>query len=572
METLVKLWKMNGKRKGDLKKALIAAFVCSTLGISQMIAILAAIQVVMDEISLQQGLIEICICMLVCIIGNFIASYYEQIHALQSGMYMCADLRKSVANHLKKAPLLFFQKNTVEKIIATLTTTLQGVEMASTMSIVMVVSGLFNAVAMAIFMFFYEWKIAIVVVIGIICYLGVIHWQMKVSYATAPVRQKAQTDLSASSIVFSKGIRIIKAFCFPKGNEDIQNAIDESCQANLQLTDRSMPSQFAAHTSIAIFESILVALTIYFEFAIDKTILLLIFSYFAYASLNQAGSILSMMGMIESGLNEMEDIQKAPVMENNESENEIENSTIELSHVHFSYGNREILHDITTRFNQNTLTALIGPSGSGKTTMCRLIARFEDVDKGSIRIGGVDIKDIPYETLMEKISIVFQDVYLFEDTILNNIRFGKPDATLEEVRKVAKAARCDEFIMQLENGYDTVLQEGGNSLSGGEKQRISIARAMLKDAPIVILDEATSALDAENECAFFEAIEALIAKKTVIMIAHRMSTIERADQVVAIENGRVVQMGTPEELEKTPGLYNDFLASRKLAKGWSLQK
>ena len=225
---------------------------------------------------------------------------------------------------------------------------------------------------------------------------------------------------------------------------------------------------------------------------------------------------------------------------------------------------------ISTVIQPKSLTAIIGPSGSGKTTLCQLIPRFRDVSSGSITIGGADVRNIPAGELMGKISMVFQNVFLFEDTILNNIRFGKPDATLEEVRQAAVAARCDEFIMALPDGYSTMVTEGGSSLSGGEKQRISIARAILKNAPIIILDEATSALDAENEHEILAAIEELTKNKTVIMIAHRIPSIKRADHIIAIRDGHIVQEGTHEELYAENGLYADFIAARKQAAGWVL--
>lgn len=241
-----------------------------------------------------------------------------------------------------------------------------------------------------------------------------------------------------------------------------------------------------------------------------------------------------------------------------------------MDHVSFSYGENEILHDVSTTIEPNSFTALIGPSGSGKTTLCQLIARFRDISSGAITIGGADLRYMHDEDLMQKISMVFQNVYLFEDTIFNNIRFGKPDAGLEEVRKAAKAAYCDDFIMALPDGYNTVIKEGGNSLSGGEKQRISIARAILKDSPIVILDEATSALDAENEHDILGAIDMLTKDKTVIMIAHRIKSVEKADHIIALKNGRIVQEGTHTQLKNIKGLYADFLASREEATVWQM--
>ena len=217
-----------------------------------------------------------------------------------------------------------------------------------------------------------------------------------------------------------------------------------------------------------------------------------------------------------------------------------------------------------------TTTAVIGPSGSGKTTLCNLVARFWDVDSGSVKIGGKNVKDYTLESLMDQISMVFQNVYLFADTIENNIKFGKPDATHAQVVEAAKKACCDDFIEALPDGYDTVIGEGGASLSGGEKQRISIARAMLKDAPIIILDEATANIDPENEDRLQKAIEELTRDKTILMIAHRLKTVRNADQILVVDDGKIVQQGRHEDLIRQKGIYADFVLGRKEAIGWKL--
>lgn len=576
LETFKQLWKFSAKRHHELVSALILSFLHSTLGITQIIAIIIAVQAVTGDIEPASAVWKVVGLTALCVIGSFVISYFEQISILKSGMYTVADQRSAVAGKLRRMPLGFFHKAASEHIVATLTTTFQGIEMASTMTMVTVVSGLFNACAMLLFMLWYHWPIGILVAIGVIAYLMVVRWQMKVSRQSAPARQKAQTELSTAALTFTQGIRVLKSFCCRNGDAHLHQAIRNSCDENIKLTDASMPSQFAAHATIALFESLILLTTVYYAvgqdaFSIQKAIVLLIFSFFAFASLDQAGSILSMIGMIESGIHEVDAIQKEAVLPEGEIAKCPASQDIELTDVCFSYDDHQILHHISAHIAPHTLTAIIGPSGSGKTTLCRLIARFQDVANGAITIGGVNIKDIPYDVLMQQISMVFQNVYLFEDTILNNIRFGKPDATLEEVRAAAKAARCDDFIMALPDGYNTLVLEGGNSLSGGEKQRISIARAILKNAPIIILDEATSALDAESESAFFEAVDALTENRTVLMIAHRLSTIERADQILAIREGELVQQGTPQQLATVPGLYADFLASRKTAAGWTLQ-
>ena len=243
---------------------------------------------------------------------------------------------------------------------------------------------------------------------------------------------------------------------------------------------------------------------------------------------------------------------------------------VQFNDVVFAYQDKEVLHHISFAMKKDSMTALVGPSGSGKSTIANLLARLWDVKSGSIIIRGMDIRNVPLAELMEQISMVFQRVYLFQDTIYNNISIGKPDATEEEVYAAAKKARCYDFIMALPDGFQTVVGEGGATLSGGEKQRISIARCILKDAPIIILDEATASVDTDNESYIQEAISELVKGKTLLVIAHRLNTIQNADQILVIDNGQIAQQGTHEELLKQPGIYQEFINIRKNAAGWSL--
>ena len=247
-----------------------------------------------------------------------------------------------------------------------------------------------------------------------------------------------------------------------------------------------------------------------------------------------------------------------------------ENFDIDVEDITFSYEKRRIINNISVHIPQKSTTAIVGPSGGGKTTLCHLISRFWDVDGGSVKLGGVDVREYSMDSLMKNFSFVFQNVYLFSDTIANNIRFGLPEASMEDVMEAAKKACCHEFIMSLPDGYETVIGEGGASLSGGEKQRISIARAIMKDAPIVILDEATANVDPENEQELVSAIEALTKEKTILMIAHRLKTVRNADNILVIDNGKIVEQGTHEQLIKNNGIYHRFVNSRELAVGWKL--
>lgn len=475
---------------------------------------------------------------------------------------------------MKRLPLGFFSDNTSGEIVATLTTTLSGIETGAAMAMITTVSGVFSAFAMFVAVCFYEWHVGIITGIGMAVYLLTVDFQMRVSEKNAPLLQKAQSKLAAAALTFLQGIKVTKTFSVKEGNDELNEAIKGSEDANINLTNRTMPSQFLSRLVIAIFEILIIACALWQHnegnISLVKTIMLLVFSFVVYVSLNQAGSVLSMIGLLDSGLKAIGEVEASEQMRWSDKPLPMGNNEISLESVSFSYGNNEVLHNVSATIKENSLTAIIGPSGSGKTTLCELIPRFHDINSGSIKIGGVDIRDADYEELMKRISIVFQRVYLFEDSIYNNIAFGKPDASIDEVRAAAKAARCDEFIEALPNGYNTVLDEGGSSLSGGEKQRISIARAILKDSPIIIMDEATAALDAENEHEILAAIEALTKNKTVIMIAHRIKSIRNADHIIAIKDGRVIQDGNPNELSNKDGLYRDFLRSREKISGWTI--
>jgi ATP-binding cassette subfamily B protein len=301
-------------------------------------------------------------------------------------------------------------------------------------------------------------------------------------------------------------------------------------------------------------------------------VVMVISAFIVYASLETAGNYSALLRVVDVSVSRAQEILDTPQMDITGEMIRPENRNLAAEDVEFSYEKRKVIDGVTVEIPEKTTTAIVGPSGGGKTTLVNLLARFWDVDAGTVTLGGRNVKDYDMDSLMENFSFVFQNVYLFHDTIADNIRFGQPDAPMEKVIEAAKKACCHDFIEALPDGYETVIGEGGASLSGGEKQRISIARAMMKDAPVIFLDEATANVDPENENDLMRAIQALTEEKTVIMIAHRLKTVEHASQILVVDHGKIVQQGTHGKLMEEEGIYRDFISERREAASWKVKR
>ena len=391
----------------------------------------------------------------------------------------------------------------------------------------------------------------------------------------AASREAAQEDLVGATLEYIQGMGIVKSFNLGgKSNQKMKQAIEESRARNTKLE-----TVFGPYGMVQLFVLRLASVAIMFcsilfylqgSMTLVYCLLMCVASFLIFSELEAAGGKSFALRLIESSIDKVNAIDDTPVMDLSGKDIAPKDTTIELQNVGFSYGDHRILNHVNLTIPAKTTTAIVGPSGSGKTTLCSLITRFWDVDEGCIKLGGTDIREYKLDSLLSNISMVFQNVFLFADSIENNIKFGKPDATHEEVVRAAKSACCHDFIMALPNGYDTVIGESGATLSGGEKQRISIARAILKDTPIIILDEATSSVDPENEAELQQAIEKLTEDKTVIIIAHRLKTVRNAQQIVVVANGGIAQCGTHQELMTQPGIYADFVNIREKAVNWKI--
>lgn len=574
-EAIKSVWNFSKKRQGSLVKILILSFIEGIFVMLKMIAIILAVNAMFNSNLMDNYIYKVMILGIVCIIGVFGLGYFTQLGSVSVGFEMAKDKRLYFGSLFKKLYLGFFSKNSVGNINSTLTTSISTVEQVAPIILIHVIGGILSAISIVLGFAYYEWQVSVVIFAGILTYLFVVNYQMKISRSEAPKRQLAQTKLTESAIEFIQGISVIKAFGMGEKDERVKKDIDGSCVNNINLSEKSIPSSIGAGLTIQLFEIMIISYAFFMwnsgEISPQKAINLLIMSFVIFQSVSQAGSILSMIGLLDSSLKDISSMENAEEIKVLSPIQNIKSNEIEFKNVSFSYGKGEALKGISVALKPNTLTAIIGPSGSGKTTFCKLIPRFYDVSEGEILIGGAKITNISTEELMKNISMVFQNVYLFEDAIMNNIRLAKPNASDEDIISAAKKARCHDFIKSLQKGYETKIGEAGSTLSGGEKQRIAIARAILKDAPIVILDEFTSALDVENERHILQAIDNLVQNKTVIMIAHRLETVRKADNIIVLDKGEIAQEGTHNELITQDGIYKSFISIRERANKWSFK-
>ena len=391
----------------------------------------------------------------------------------------------------------------------------------------------------------------------------------------APLQQKANRELVAAVIEFVQGIAEVKNYNLTKSRaKKLEQAITAKQYGDTHLEFDVIPYITLQEIVTKLTGVLMCAASVYFfingSLSLLYCIMMTISSFMIYESLDVMAGFSALIRSVSICVDQANEILSIPEMDIEGENITPRNHDIELKNVTFAYENKTIIDGIDLKIPEKTTTAIVGPSGGGKTTLTSLMARFWDVKSGEVTLGGRNVKDYSFDSLMQNFSFVFQKVYLFEDTVANNIRFGEPDAPMEKVMDAAKKACCHDFIMRLPDGYDTVIGEGGASLSGGEKQRISIARAIMKNAPVIILDEATANVDPENEAELTKAIEALTMEKTIIMIAHRLKTVEHADQIIVIDGGKIVQQGTHCELMHTDGIYRSFVESRRQAASWKI--
>ena len=575
IEAFRKIWRFAGKERKNINKSVAVGFVNAVLQMFQVAAIyFVVLALTGGERSGRTAWIAL-VCELIAIFGGAVSASFSKMLQTHAGYFMAADRRISIANRLKSVPMGFFNDNSLGQLSGVCTTVIGSIESMVPMVLVNILGGLITTAVFAVLILVFDWRIGLIVIAGIVLYLAAVSAMEKKSAAVADDTQKSQTALIEAVLETIQGMSVIKSFNLTgKGDKKLQSALEYNRRSNVKVSDILTPytALQEAVLQIAGVGMMLAAILLWINgsMSLANALMVLVMSFLVFNQIKAFGMGVSMLRLAAAAIDRTEQTEDMPRMDENGKDLNPQKHDIVFDHVNFSYEHKPILHDISVTLPDRTTTAVIGPSGSGKTTFCNLIARFWDTDSGSVKIGGHDVKEYTLESLMDQISVVFQNVYLFADTIENNIKFGRPDASHDEVAAAAKAACCDDFIQALPDGYNTIIGEGGASLSGGEKQRISIARAMLKNAPIVILDEATANIDPENEDRLQQAIDALTRDKTIIMIAHRLKTVRHADQILVIDHGHIVQQGTHEQLIAQPGIYADFVGGKKQTVGWKL--
>lgn len=575
-EVLSKFFRFSGRENSSkFKRSIVLGLIEALASAMRIPAIMYILMGIIDKQPLGRYIAGSLGIMAVSIVVSVFCKMRSTVLQTEGGYDACAFKRIEIAEHLRYLPMGYFNANSIGEISSVTTNTMESLGDVATRVVMLTTQGILETAMIVLMILLFDWRIGLISAAGVVVFFGINSIMQKAGKKESERKVDCDTELVSQIMEYIQGISEVKSYNLIGAQTKRLNDANDACaKTNIKMELVFVPYHFLQNAVTKIIGAVIIGCSAYFYISGTLSVLyaigMTISAFLLYSSLETAGNFSSLLHVVNVCVDKANAILALDTMDIDGRDVKPENHDIVLSNVIFSYDKRKIIDGISLSIPEKTTTAIVGPSGGGKSTLCNLIARFWDVDSGAVTLGGVNVKDYSMDSLMSNFAFVFQTVYLFADTIENNIKFGRPEATHEEVVKAAKKACCHEFISKLPDGYNTVIGEGGATLSGGEKQRISIARAIMKDAPVIILDEATANVDPENEKELVDAVDALTKEKTIIMIAHRLKTVRHADQIVVVDQGQIVQKGTHEELMRQEGIYRRFVDSREQAVSWKI--
>ena len=556
---------MTGKYSSRIRASYITSFIKGIMMKAPLIFSFIVISLFMKGQMQEKICLYLGIGLVLCIAVEAVFEHITNVLQSATGYEVFADMRMKLGDHLRKLPMGYFTEGNMGKISTVLCTDMVFIEECCMSVLSELVTFMISQGLMTLMMFVMDIRLGISALVVVLAFIIVGNCMMKTTLAHSKTKQEGSESLTEEVLDFAEGIGVIKSFnMLGEKSKSLSAEFEKSCRESIDFEKSYGPWARALYLTYGIGTSFMLAVAgILFtkgEMSPNYMVGIILFLFDLFISIESYYGQITRLTVTAASLDRIEEVFQAEELHDSTnialSKDAGKNdSLVEYSNVSFGYTGKNVLNHISFTMKKGEMTALVGPSGGGKSTIASLLARFWDIKEGTIKVDGKDIKNVSLGSLMDKISMVFQRVYLFKDTIYNNIIIGRPDATREEVIEAAKKARCYDLIMSFPEGFDTVIGEGGTSLSGGEKQRLSIARCILKDSPIVILDEATASVDADNERAIQEAISELCKNKTLLVIAHRLKTIKDADQILVISDGKIIERGNHEKLMKKDGVY-----------------
>ncbi len=554
---------ITGKYKTSIRASYISAFFKGIMMKVPLILCFLVIRFFMENRMDQRKCLLIGLACLLSVALEAVLEHITNVLQSSAGYKVFADLRLRLGDHLRKLPMGYFTEGNIGKISSVLATDMVFIEENCMGVLSELVSFIISQGLMVIMMFCMDIRLGLLSLLIVGAFIVIGNLMLKTSLKHSVIKQEAGESLTEEVLDFAEGIGIIKAYnMLGERSRKLTQEFEKSCRESIAYEEAYSPWARALYLAFGIGTAMMLGLSsvLYSMGEITDVYMvgMALFIFDMFVSVKSYYGQMARLTVTDASLDRIREVFMAKELPDNGRKTfteRIPETEIEYDNVSFGYTDKDVLKDVSFKVRQGEMTALVGPSGGGKSTIASLLARFWDIKDGCIRVEGEDIRNVPLGKLMDRISMVFQRVYLFQDTVYNNIAIGRPNATREEVEEAARKARCYDFIIKLPDGFDTVIGEGGASLSGGEKQRISIARCILKDAPVVILDEATASVDADNERAIQEAISELCRNKTLLVIAHRLKTIRDADSILVVDNGRITESGNHAELMEQNGMY-----------------